>query len=642
MAQNFPSWAAWLAGGSAVAAAAVGYVVLVQPFAPDAASDEAAPPAEVSAPAGSETMVPTEADPTPDPVPTEDVAADQAEPVQPDTGTDTATVADATEPTAPGSETAVAPETPEAAPPTTEADTADTVEPEEPVAPAVESEPATEVAALEPDPVPDTEAGADETTTTEAAPDAPDAPMPPTFDMVRIDLDGAAVVAGRAAPGARVSVLVDGQMVAEGDADRSGNFVTLFSLPQVETTRVMTLEAGSADGTRTMAEQSVIIQPATPAAPPTSSEEIATLAPEPAVPATRAPPPQPEADTAATTPPTAVPDSDASSDAADDTAPSVAASDTQVAPPLPVDADTSAPAVTDAPAVAEDAPAVAEDAPAPAVTEQTAAPVVAEGAPTPGVADDAATPNISEDTPPADVVAAAEPEIAPAPAPAGDAVAAAPNTVPTATPEPSTEPAPEQVAVAEPAAPRLLLAGPQGIRVIQDNLPSAQLTIDAISYDETGEVALSGRGLSESTLRIYLDNAPIRTAVIRDDGQWRAPLPPIESGVYTLRIDAVALDGSVTTRLETPFKREAPEILAAAEAKTQAAAAQGVVLSAVTIQPGNTLWGIADRRYGDGFSYVKIFEANREFIRDPDLIYPGQIFTLPEDDPLPEANPAAE
>ncbi|MCB1339203.1 MAG: LysM peptidoglycan-binding domain-containing protein, partial [Maritimibacter sp.] len=80
-----------------------------------------------------------------------------------------------------------------------------------------------------------------------------------------------------------------------------------------------------------------------------------------------------------------------------------------------------------------------------------------------------------------------------------------------------------------------------------------------------------------------------------------------------------------------PFKREAPEVLAAAEAKTQAAAAEGRVLTAVTIQPGNTLWGIADKRYGAGLQYVKIFEANREFIKDPDLIYPGQVFTLPEE-----------
>ena len=51
---------------------------------------------------------------------------------------------------------------------------------------------------------------------------------------------------------------------------------------------------------------------------------------------------------------------------------------------------------------------------------------------------------------------------------------------------------------------------------------------------------------------------------------------------------------------------------------------------AVTVQPGNTLWAIARDAYGDGILYVRVFEANRGLIRDPDLIYPGQIFTVPE------------
>ncbi len=50
------------------------------------------------------------------------------------------------------------------------------------------------------------------------------------------------------------------------------------------------------------------------------------------------------------------------------------------------------------------------------------------------------------------------------------------------------------------------------------------------------------------------------------------------------------------------------------------------------VQPGNSLWRIARRLYGDGFQYVQIYEANREQIRNPDLIYPGQIFGVPSVD----------
>ncbi|KAB2878838.1 MAG: LysM peptidoglycan-binding domain-containing protein, partial [Albidovulum sp.] len=77
----------------------------------------------------------------------------------------------------------------------------------------------------------------------------------------------------------------------------------------------------------------------------------------------------------------------------------------------------------------------------------------------------------------------------------------------------------------------------------------------------------------------------------------------------------------VAPATETP----APETLASApEAATPATKA--VI---VTVQPGFSLWRIARENYGEGILYVKVFEANKDQIRDPDLIYPGQIFTVP-------------
>ena len=48
------------------------------------------------------------------------------------------------------------------------------------------------------------------------------------------------------------------------------------------------------------------------------------------------------------------------------------------------------------------------------------------------------------------------------------------------------------------------------------------------------------------------------------------------------------------------------------------------------VRRGNSLWWIARRMYGDGVRYTAIYSANRERIRDPDLIYPGQVFKLPK------------
>ena len=87
------------------------------------------------------------------------------------------------------------------------------------------------------------------------------------------------------------------------------------------------------------------------------------------------------------------------------------------------------------------------------------------------------------------------------------------------------------------------------------------------------------------------------------------------------------MQNKVLSRLETPFKREAPEVLNPPARDDAPEAAP--LIRAVTVQKGDTLWAISRDRYGDGVLYVRVFEANRDHIRNPDLIYPGQVFRIP-------------
>jgi len=162
-----------------------------------------------------------------------------------------------------------------------------------------------------------------------------------------------------------------------------------------------------------------------------------------------------------------------------------------------------------------------------------------------------------------------------------------------------------------------------------------KLVLDTIGYSDEGNVLLSGRAQPESVIRIYLDNTAVADLNATGDGRWRGKLDGIDPGVYTLRLDALNANGDVLSRLETPFKREAPEVLRppARNPTVQgdgAAQKPGPLIRAVTVQTGDTLWAISRARYGDGVLYVKVFEANRDHIRDPDLIYPGQVFAIPE------------
>lgn len=178
----------------------------------------------------------------------------------------------------------------------------------------------------------------------------------------------------------------------------------------------------------------------------------------------------------------------------------------------------------------------------------------------------------------------------------------------------------------EPAQVAVLQSNAEGVSLLQSAQPQAltSVALDTIGYSELGDVQLTGRAQADTAnVRVYLDNRSVITLPVGADGRWRGDLPDVDEGVYTLRVDEVSVQGDVSSRVETPFKREATEVLVAA------AQGQDGPVKSITVQTGATLWAIARDRYGDGTLFVRVFEANADSIRDPDLIYPGQVFDLP-------------
>lgn len=253
-----------------------------------------------------------------------------------------------------------------------------------------------------------------------------------------------------------------------------------------------------------------------------------------------------------------------------------------------VPTETTAPAVTPVPLAAPVAPVapVASVAPAPA-QEQATAPVPAPVAPVPAPAQE-------QDTAPAE--APASPQI----------VARGPDT-----------------AVPQPLAVLMPRGGQGPVRVLQapeprQNQPGeGALVMETVNYDADGVAVIGGRAVPGARLVIYLDDVVVGRVAAGPDGRWSVRLErPIGDGVHTLRVDHVDAGGRVLASVESPFARAV--LVAGLPDET-----------AVVVQPGNSLWRIARRIYGEGVRYTVIYQANRRRIGDPDLIYPGQIFTVP-------------
>lgn len=139
---------------------------------------------------------------------------------------------------------------------------------------------------------------------------------------------------------------------------------------------------------------------------------------------------------------------------------------------------------------------------------------------------------------------------------------------------------------------------------------SGKLSLDTAEYNDRGELMLSGHGTPGSTLQLYADNQSIATIMVDPQGKWSLASPRQPgTAKAALRVDQLAADGTVAQRIEQSF--ETPT-------------------GTYTIAAGNSLWVIARKTYGNGARYTVIFGANKQNIRDPNLIYPGQIITLPK------------
>ena len=424
----------------------------------------------------------------------------------------------------------------------------------------------------------------------------------PSFDVVRVEADGTTLVAGTAKPGAEITLMIDGDKLADTIADSTGKFVVFADVGPVETLRRLSLSSSSNNSVVVSTDQALLAPTAQTAqstpSPAKAPETVTAQSETAAVPVV-------ESDVLET--------KDMSSSVTSLKIATQTETETGTAMGQAVD-----PQVPTGAAAAADA----KDAPKSVLVEDVAAGETLA----PAGAATAATTDVSSTA----VKSGSD---------AADGVVAAVATQPVSSANTAiTQPSAVQSAVGDepvanvartPTAPTVIISTSEGLKVLSKAGKSPEVltsvALDVISYSVQGEVQLAGRAPSDGLIRVYLDNQPVTDAPIQQDGTWAIDMPQVDTGIYTLRLDEVDANGAVTSRIETPFKRESKAVLLAETS------ADGVLApSAVTVQKGSTLWAISRSRYGRGILYARIFEANRDRIRDPDLIYPGQIFKLPD------------
>ncbi|MEE1654970.1 LysM peptidoglycan-binding domain-containing protein [Microvirga sp. CF3062] len=351
---------------------------------------------------------------------------------------------------------------------------------------------------------------------------AKEAPVVPSFDVVRIEPDGESVIAGRAAPGATIELLRGDQVHARAAADASGLFA-IVPPPLPPGSHQVVLQSIAPDGTRQRSAQAVTV----------------------------------------------------------------------------------------------------------VITDGKTRPLVTLTSP------DAPTVVLSNPEPPAARVAEAP----------------KPEAKPT---EPAAPSAQQQQAGAAPTVSPPAPAAPA---------PAARPEIKIVTVEaEEGKLYVSGQSSPGATVRLYLNESFIAPGGAGGDGRVSFSIASgVKPGDYRIRLDDVdPVSGQVRSRAEVGFNVPAqvasaqPQVPASVQPQASGAPAasqpptsrdvasalpQGQVADAGTIvipnintaivSRGDNLWRISQRVYGKGLRYTVIFGANQEQIRNPDLIYPGQIFVLP-------------
>lgn len=219
-------------------------------------------------------------------------------------------------------------------------------------------------------------------------------------------------------------------------------------------------------------------------------------------------------------------------------------------------------------------------------------------------------------------------------------------------------------------APVVALMTPNKPTVVLSQTDSSKATagaviVEAVEIEPGGKFHVSGRARAGATVRLYLNDSFVAPVTAGNDGRFAVTINEgVAPGNYRVRVDELESNStSVRARAEVPFNVPDQAVTGtvtaqagapkrtdiAAVGQPQLAAAGGSVASdagspstvvvpkiaTTTVSRGDTLWRLSQVTYGVGTRYATIYKANKQQIRNPNLIYPGQVFVMPASEARP-------
>lgn len=155
-----------------------------------------------------------------------------------------------------------------------------------------------------------------------------------------------------------------------------------------------------------------------------------------------------------------------------------------------------------------------------------------------------------------------------------------------------------------------ILKAPKGQKI-------GSLLIEKIDYDEEGNFRVAGKARKNLNINLYMNGKLVSKTTTNNRGSWNINTSfELSNKRQVIRADMLNSKGKVIRRVEYKFT---PVLIDGEN-------------SMVVIKKGDCLWNLALKEYGKGTNYVVIFEANKSQIKDPDLIYVGQVFTMVKKD----------